>query len=68
MSRPAVTCSPDDRYQKALDLMERHQVRRIPAVDRLGRVVGMISEADVALRIHDAAKTAEIVASVCQPR
>src|SRR5271166_5402150 len=44
MSRPVVTCSPDDRYQKALELMEQHQVKRIPAVDHSGRVVGMISE------------------------
>lgn len=68
MTRPAVTCSPDDPYQKALDLMERHQVKRIPAVDQSGRVVGMISEADVALRVHDAPKTAELVESICQPK
>jgi CBS domain-containing protein len=67
MSRPVVTCSPDDRCQNALDLMERHQVRRIPAVDSSGRVVGMISEADVALRVGDEKKTAEVVTSVCQP-
>lgn len=67
MSHPVVTCSPDDRYQKALDLMEEHQVKRIPAVDNSGRVVGMISEADVALRVHDDRKTAEVVSSICQP-
>jgi len=67
MSHPVTSCSPDDPYQKALDLMEQHQVKRIPAVDRLGRVVGMISEADVALRVHDAQKTAEVVSSICQP-
>lgn len=67
MSHPVVTCSPEDRYQKALDLMERRQVKRIPAVDSSGRVVGMISEADVALRIGDEKKTAEVVTSVCQP-
>jgi CBS domain-containing protein len=68
MSHPVVTCSPDDRYQKALDLMERHQVKRILAVDKLGRVVGMISEADIALRVGDAGKTGEVVTSICQPR
>jgi CBS domain-containing protein len=67
MSRPVVTCSPDDPYQTALDLMARHQVRRIPAVDQSERVVGMISEADVALRVGDAGKTAEVVTSICQP-
>ena len=67
MSHPVATCSPDDPYQTALDLMERRQVKRIPAVDRTGRVVGMISEADVALRIGDQAKTAEVVSAVCRP-
>jgi CBS domain-containing protein len=67
MSSPVVTCSPDERYENALDLMERHQVKRVPAVDKLGRVVGMISEADVALRVGDARKTAELAASLCQP-
>jgi len=67
MSSPVITCSPDDDYQKALDAMEAHQVKRIPAVDRKGRVVGIISEADVALRIPDAAKIEELVRSVVQP-
>jgi CBS domain-containing protein len=67
MSSPVAACSPDDPYQKALDLMEQHQVKRIPAVDRRGHVVGMISEADVALRIGEAPKTAEVVSSICRP-
>jgi len=67
MSRPLVTCSPDDKCQKALDLMEQRQVKRIPAVDKAGRVVGIISEADVALRVRDDLKTAEVVKSITQP-
>ena len=67
MSHPVVACSPDDPYEKALELMERHQIKRVPAVDKLGRVVGMISEADVALRVGDARKTAELAKSLCQP-
>lgn len=67
MTRPVVTCSPDDDYQTALELMERHQLKRIPAIDASGRVVGMISLADVALRIPDEMKTAEVVRSVAQP-
>ncbi len=67
MSSPVITCSPDDDYQTALDLMEGHQIKRIPAVDRGGHVVGMISEADVALRIPDEKKIEELVRSVVQP-
>lgn len=47
--------------------MERHQVKRIPPVDNSRRVVGMISEADVVLRVGDEKRTAEVVKSICQP-
>lgn len=42
-----VTLRPDDSVEHALDLMAQHQVRRLPVVDN-GRVVGMVSQADVA--------------------
>jgi CBS domain-containing protein len=67
ISKPAVTCSPDDSYDEALHLMEKHRVKRVPVVDNSGRVVGVISQFDVALRIRDRQKTAEVVESVCQP-
>ncbi len=67
MSRPVVTCSPDDEYQKALDLMEQFQLKRIPQIDNSGRVVGIISQADIALRVHDVAKTAEVVTEISRP-
>ena len=68
MSHPVITCSPDDDIQVVLELMERHQLKRIPAIDNAGRVVGMISQADIALRIPDTAKIAEVVTSIAQPR
>lgn len=67
MSRPVITCSPDDDYQVALDLMERHQIKRIPALDHSGRAVGMISQADIALRIPDPTTTADVIRSIAQP-
>jgi len=67
MSRDIVSCSPDDDCQQALRLMEEHKVRRIPARDNSGRVVGIISQSDVALRIRDCQKTADIVTAISQP-
>ena len=67
MSKPAVACSPDDGYDKALQLMEQHRIKRLTVVDNSGRVVGVISQFDVALRIRDRQKTAEVLESVCQP-
>jgi len=67
MTRPVVVCSPDDNYQKAIHLMERHQLRRIPQVDNSGRVVGMIAQADIALRVHEDSKTSEVVTEISRP-
>lgn len=67
MSRKVVSCSPDDEYEHALEFMEQHRVRRVPCVTKSGQVVGIISQGDVALRVHDAAKTAELVEQISQP-
>jgi CBS domain-containing protein len=67
MTRPVVTCSPDDEYQTVVNLMEQHQLRRIPQVDNSGRVVGIIAQADIALRVHDERKTAEVLTEISRP-
>ncbi len=68
MSQPVVTCSPDDDYSTAVGLMERYQLKRIPAVTTSGRAVGMISQADVALRILDQGTIAEVVSAIAEPK
>src|SRR4030095_11706209 len=67
MTRAPVSCRGDNDIQKALDLMANHQVRRIPVVDADGGLVGMISQADVALRIKEPVKTWEVVKEVSKP-
>lgn len=51
--------SPDTTVQEALDLMEQHQVKRLPVI-RDNKMVGMISEADLARNLPDD-KLAEFV-------
>src|SRR5215472_9743613 len=48
MTKDPFTCRPEDDIQKALDAMQKHQVRRIPVVDQHGLLVGIIAQADVA--------------------
>src|SRR2546423_8007454 len=48
MTTDVVTCRPDDDANQALELMEQHQVRRIPIVDDNKSLVGIIAQADVA--------------------
>ena len=66
MTRKVVTCVADDDVQMALDAMAEHQLRRIPVVDHDNRIVGIITQADVATRINQPEKTAEMVKEISQ--
>jgi hypothetical protein len=52
-SRELVTVGPDHDLSDALQLMAQHQVRRLPVVDDENRLVGVVSQADVALEAKD---------------
>jgi CBS domain-containing protein len=67
MSKPAITCAPDDGCETAADLMEKHRIRRVFVTDQSGRVVGVIAESDIALRLRNLEVTGEVVACVSQP-
>ena len=64
MTRQPVTCSADDDIQKALEAMEKNQVRRIPVLDDDGHLIGIIAQADVATRTGQVEKTAEVVEEI----
>ena len=66
MTHKVVTCHAEDDLQKALDAMAEHQLRRIPIVDANNRVVGIIAQADVATRVDQPEKTAEMVKEISQ--
>ena len=51
MTRAVVACRDEDDVITALLAMEEHQIRRVPVVDYSGRLVGLISEADIAIRV-----------------
>ena len=50
MTKKVYTCSPDDDARTALNVMKNHAVRRVPVVMADGRLVGVISIDDLALR------------------
>jgi CBS domain-containing protein len=66
MTRTLVTCLADDDLQKALDAMAEHQLRRIPVVGADNKIVGIIAQADVATRVDQPEKTAEMVKEISQ--
>lgn len=64
MSRKMVVCKTDDDWQMALDAMAKYQLRRIPLIDGLGRLAGIIAQADVATRIEKPEATAKVVEEI----
>ncbi len=67
MTPNPVACHANDNIDIAIEAMALHQVRRIPTVDEVGQLVGIISQADVATRLHDTHKTANVVTEISQP-
>ena len=66
MTRKVVTCRAEDDLQIALDAMSQYQLRRIPIVDNDNKILGIISQADVATRIDQPEKTAAVVKGISQ--
>ncbi len=49
MTPVPVSCEPDYTIEECEELMQENQVRRIPVVDKRGRCVGIVAQADLAL-------------------
>lgn len=69
------TCSADDGIERVIDIMQKYKVRRVPIVDDDGRLLGIVSLADIARRygeFEDSGITSRQVASllwaVSEPR
>jgi CBS domain-containing protein len=45
-----VTCEPECSVEMCMELMQENQVRRILVVDERGRCIGVVAQADLALR------------------
>jgi CBS domain-containing protein len=59
-----ISVGPDNDLDEALQLMSRHQVRRLPVVEN-GRLVGIVAQADIALRENE--KTGALVEAISTP-
>ena len=64
-SRDPISVEPDQDIEEALQLMARHQVRRLPVVEN-GGLVGIVAQADVALKEGEK-KTGELVEAISEP-
>ena len=60
MTSTIVVCREREDLSGAIRAMEEHQIRRVPVVDDDGRIVGIISHADLDVRLHEPRHTAEM--------
>ena len=67
MTPDPVVCHPLDDLNTMLENMASHQIRRIPVVDEAGQVVGIIAQADVAIRLDNHDKVGQIIGQISQP-
>jgi CBS domain-containing protein len=64
-SKDLVTIDPQQSLEEAARLMAEHQVRRLPVVEEDGRLVGILSQKDLADAGHDTL-TGEVVERISQ--
>ena len=64
-SHDLISVEPDQDLDEALQLMARHQVRRLPVVEN-GRLVGIVAQADIALSEKEK-KTGELLKAISVP-
>jgi CBS domain-containing protein len=65
-SKQLGTVDPAQPLGEAARLMAEHQVRRLPVCEEDGRLIGMLSQADVALHGGEDARTGEMVERISQ--
>ena len=62
MTRKLYSCPPDANVREALETMREKQVRRLPVIDGKGKLCGILSLNDVAIKAREIANPAEISA------
>src|SRR3954447_15878576 len=63
-SRDLISVEPGKDLDDALKLMVHHQVRRLPVVEG-GRLVGMVAQADIALKDNE--RAGELLGGISEP-
>jgi CBS domain-containing protein len=60
-----VTVSTDDPVESVLETMEQNKIRRVPVLDADKKLVGIISQADIAIKAS-AEQTGELVEGISE--
>lgn len=68
MERNVIFVSPEDDIHKAIDLMEEHQVRRLPVCDDQRRCIGIVAQADIALKDRSMQDVVDLLHDISEKR
>jgi CBS domain-containing protein len=63
-----VSCREGENIDKCERLMQEHQIRRIPIVDGDNHVIGIVAQADLALKEKGAEKVHKTVAEISKSK
>jgi CBS domain-containing protein len=67
MSRGVIYCFEDQNIEDAAQIMEMHQIRRLPVLDRNKRLVGIVSLGDLAVRTGEENLAGRILERISEP-
>lgn len=67
MSPRVLTISDDHDIEEAFRLMHLHKVRRLPVIDEVGSLCGIVSLGDIAQRSSRTTACGEALAQICTP-
>lgn len=66
MRKDPVSCHPEDSLESCEQAMQKHQIRRVPVVDQQGCCMGIVAQADIALK-HEPQKVSKTVSEISRP-
>ena len=64
MAKKVHTCRAEDDVSKAQELMRRNQLRRLPVLDKAGKLVGVLSLSDL-VRVTEKSRSAALRKELC---
>ena len=67
MTTDVITCRLDDPLERVMASMSEWQIRRVPVVNEVQHVVGIIAQADLATRLQEQSWAGAVVKEISQP-
>jgi predicted transcriptional regulator len=66
MTRDPIACDVESTLSEVAGVMEKYQIRRVPIIEA-GRLVGIVSVADLAMETEDASLTGRVISEISRP-